>query len=247
MNQRWLRRKRFWLLVLVGVLLAFLASQLPLAEWFVAIKQWFAPLGLIGIPVFIFLYLLATIFGLPNVVLILVAGALFGFVNGLISASIADTFGAIVCFLLGRTIARERVHHWIQKNPQFANLDQAVERKGWKILLLTRLSPLVPSSVLNYGFSCTKVNFWQYCFFSWLGMLPVLALYVYLGSFGVSLLKGGLSPGKLILQAVGLVLAIAAAFYTTRLVRKNLVPNCPVNPSTERSEAEDRVVDSGKP
>lgn len=240
MHRRWLRSKRFWLLVLGGIGLAILASQVPLADWFLALKKWFAPLGFVGIPVFIFLYLIATIFGLPNIVLILVAGALFGFLNGLISASIADTLGAIACFILGRTIARERVSQWIQKNPQFAGLDHAVGEKGWKILLLTRLSPLVPSSVLNYGFSCTKVNFWQYCFFSWLGMLPVLALYVYLGSFGVSLLRGGLTPGKIILQAVGGVLAIAAAFYTTRLVRRYLNPSCPADQGQPTATRESR-------
>ncbi|MDX2242886.1 MAG: TVP38/TMEM64 family protein [Leptolyngbyaceae cyanobacterium bins.302] len=230
-KKRWFRNKRFWLLVLGGILLAVLASQLPIADWFVAIKKWFAPLGLIGIPVFILVYLLATVLGLPNIVLILVSGALFGFVNGLVSASVADTLGAIACFLLGRTIARKRVKTWLSKNPHFAQLDHAVGTKGWKILLLTRLSPLVPSNVLNYGFGCTKVNFWQYCFFSWLGMLPVIALYVYMGSFGASILRSGFTPDKLIVQAIGLVLAIVAAFYTTRLVQKNLAPKCPTDHS----------------
>ncbi|MDX2229632.1 MAG: TVP38/TMEM64 family protein [Leptolyngbyaceae cyanobacterium bins.349] len=237
MIRRGLRSKRFWLLIIGGILLALLGSQLPVAEWFVAVKQWFSPLGIVGIPVFVFAYLLATIFGLPNIVLILVAGALFGFVNGLIAASIGDTLGAIACFLLGRTVARERVQKWIRKNPQFASLDHAVGKQGWKILLLTRLSPLVPSSVLNYGFSCTKVSFWQYCFFTWLGMLPVLAAYVYLGSFGVALIKGGLTPGKLLVQGVGLGLAIAAAFYTTHLVQKNLVPQCPAEPTSRPEDA----------
>jgi len=245
MNQPWLHSKRFWLLVLAGVLGAVLASQLPLEDWFLAVKKWFSPLGIFGVPVFIFIYLLATVLGLPNIVLILAAGALFGFVNGLISASIADTLGAIGCFLLGRTVARERVSRWISQNPQFANLDRAVGQKGWKILLLTRLSPLVPSSVLNYGFSCTKVNFWQFCFFSWIGMLPVLALYVYLGSFGSSLLRGGLTPGKLVVQAVGFAFAIVAAFYTTRLVQKSLKPSCPVDESTPQDRP-DPLVNSKK-
>lgn len=237
MIQRWMHSKRFWLFVLGGILLAVIISQLPLADWFLAIKQWFAPLGLIGIPVFVLAYLLATILGLPNIVLILVAGALFGFVNGVISASIADTLGAIACFLLGRTVARDRVEKWVRKNPRFASLDHAVGKKGWKILLLTRLSPLVPSSVLNYGFSCTKVSFWQYGFFSWLGMLPVIGLYVYLGSFGVALLQGGLTPGKILVQIVGVVLAIVAAYYTTRLVQKNLQPECPPEEAKQCSTA----------
>lgn len=206
--------------------MALLGSQLPLSDWFTRLKGWLETLGPWAMPAFIGMYLLATILGLPNLVFMLVAGTLFGAVNGVISVSIADTLGAIACFLVGRTIARKRIKRWISKHPTFAQLDHAVGKKGWKILLLTRLSPLVPSNVLNYGFSCTKVNFWQYCFFSWLGMLPVILLYVYLGSFGLSLFTGNLTPQKLALQAVGLAVTIVMAIYTTRFAKKALTPTC---------------------
>ena len=230
----WLRHKRFWLLLLGGIAIAAVGSQLPLQDWFVATQQWLRSLGSLAMPAFILLYLVATVFGLPNIVLILVAGTLFGLLRGIVAVSIADTLGAIACFWVGRTIARDRIKRWMQNHPNFAQLDHAVARKGWKILLLTRLSPLIPSNVLNYGFSCTKVNFWQYCFFSWLGMLPMIAVYVYLGSFGVSLLQGGLTPGKVALQVVGVALAIAAGWYMTRLVRRSLNPECPVEEQQAR-------------
>lgn len=237
----WFRHKRFWLLVLVGIVLVGASSTVPLEQWVIAVKNWLTPLGPLAIPVFILLYLVATVLGLPNILLILVAGTLFGLVNGIIAVSIGDTLGAIACFWVGRTIARQRIKKWLSKHPTLAQLDCAVGKKGWKILLLTRLSPLVPSNVLNYGFSCTKVNFWQYCFFSWLGMLPVITLYVYLGSFGVSLLRNGMTPEKIALQLGGLVLAIAAALYTTRLTRQALKPECPVeesqSDSVEREES----------
>jgi uncharacterized membrane protein YdjX (TVP38/TMEM64 family) len=222
----WLRSRRVWLLIFAGILIALISSQLPIQEWLKGLKGWLSSLGPNAMPAFIALYLLATILGLPNILLILIAGTMFGFGKGVIVASIADTLGAIACFLIGRTIARQRIKQWMSRHPTFAQLDQAVGKKGWKILLLTRLSPLVPSNILNYGFSCTKVNFWQYVFFSWLGMLPVIVLYVYLGSFGLSLLQEGLTPRKLALQAAGAVLAIAAALYTTRLARKALTPQC---------------------
>lgn len=233
MNVNFLRSKRFWLLVVFGALLAILGSQLPLADWFFAFKKWFFPLGPVAVPVFVFIYLVATVVGLPNILLILVAGALFGFVKGLIAASIADTLGAIACFLIGRTFARQRIKRWISKNPRFSQLDVALGQKGWKILLLTRLSPMVPSNVLNYGFSCTKVNFWQYVFFSWLGMLPVIALYVYIGSLGINFFTSEFSPGKIALQLLGLVLAISAAFYTTKTVQKALTPSCSAENSAQ--------------
>lgn len=227
MKINWFRSRKFWLFLVGGVILAFLGSKLPLQDWFFGVRNWLASMGPGAVPAFIGLYLFATVFGLPNILLILVAGTLFGLVKGVIAVSIADTLGAIACFIVGRTIARERIKKWISKNPNFARLDRAVGKKGWKILLLSRLSPMVPSNVLNYGFSCTKVNFWQYCFFSWLGMLPVIVLYVYLGSFGVSLFRSEITFQKVALQAGGAVLAIAAAIYTTRLANKALQPECP--------------------
>ncbi len=229
MKTNWLRSRKFWLLVLGGILIFVLGSKLPLQDWFTQIRHQLAILGWWAMPAFIILYLLATIFGLPNILLILVSGSLFGLFKGIVLVSIADTLGAVACFLLGRTLLRQRIKKWISKNPSFVQLDQAVGNQGWKILLLTRLSPLVPSNVLNYGFSCTKVNFWQYCFCSWLGMLPVISLYTYLGSFGVRLLNEGLTPRKIALQSVGALLAIGAAVYTTRLAKKALTPKCPTD------------------
>lgn len=222
MKMGWLKSKTFWLLVLSGVLIAVLSKLLPLDAWAGGLRGWLSTLGPNAMPAFIAVYLLASIFGLPNILLIVLAGTLFGFFNGIISASIADTLGAVACFLLGRTIARKWVESHIKQHSSFAQIDQAIQNKGWKILLLTRLSPLVPSNVLNYGFSCTNVNFWQYSFFSWLGMLPVIVVYIYLGSFGMSLLKPELSPGKMVLQAIGLLLTISAALYITRTLKRSL-------------------------
>lgn len=217
MTLSWLRSRRFWLLILVGVVISLIGSQLPLAEWFVVVNQKLAALGFWAIPAFILVYFVVTILGLPNILLILVAGSLFGLLTGTIVASAADVLGAVGCFLIGRTFARDRISRWVQKRPQFARLDQAVERKGWKVLLLTRLSPLVPSSILNYGFSCTSVSFRQYVFFSWVGMLPVIGLYTYMGSFGTYLLSSEITAQKVAIQGAGLVVALAAALYITRL------------------------------
>jgi uncharacterized membrane protein YdjX (TVP38/TMEM64 family) len=220
MKFNWLRSRRFWLLIVTGVLLALIASQLPLTAWFLTLNKTLQSLGIWKLPTFALVYLIATVLGLPNILLILLAGSLFGFFQGVVVASVADITGAVACFLIGRTFARDRIKSWIQKNKKFSQIDQAVERSGWKILLLTRLSPLVPSSLLNYGFSCTKVKFWQYTFCSWVGMVPVIMLYAYMGSFGTYLLGDEITLEKVVIQGAGLLLAIGAALYTTRLVRK---------------------------
>ena len=70
----------------------------------------------------------------------------------------------------------------IASYPRFQAIDRAVGEQGFKIVLLTRLSPIFPFNLLNYAFGLTKVRLWQYVLASWIGMLPGTIMYVYLGS-----------------------------------------------------------------
>jgi uncharacterized membrane protein YdjX (TVP38/TMEM64 family) len=191
-------------------------------EWVFQANHWLSSLGYLAYPAFIGIYLLATLLGLPAIFLFLAAGSLFGFVPGVILVSFADTLSVALCYLLGRTVARKTVHKWIAERPHWGKFDQEVAKKGWKIVFLTRLSPIVPSNVLNYGFSLTKINFWQYVFVSWLAMLPVISLYVYLASVGTNLLSGNNEPKQVVASVIGLVTALMAIAYTTKLMHGTL-------------------------
>jgi uncharacterized membrane protein YdjX (TVP38/TMEM64 family) len=192
-------------------------------EWLIQCNNWIASLGYLGYPAFVGIYLVATLIGLPAIFLFLGAGSLFGFVPGLIVVSFADTVSVATCYLLGRTVGRKAVTRWIAQRPHWSKFDRAVAKKGWKIVFLTRLSPIVPSNVLNYGFSLTQINFWQYLFVSWLGMLPVIALYVYLASVGINLVAAGNdNPKQLAASILGLVTAVMAIAYTTKLMHSTL-------------------------
>ncbi|MGF1587834.1 MAG: TVP38/TMEM64 family protein [Pleurocapsa sp.] len=191
-------------------------------EWLFQAHHWLSSLGYLAYPAFISIYLLATLVGLPAIFLFLAAGSLFGFIPGLLLVSVADTLSVAVCYLLGRTVARKKVSEWISQRPHWGEFDRAVARKGWKIVFLTRLSPIVPSNILNYGFSLTRINFWQYLFVSWLAMLPVIALYVYLASVGTNLLSGSDDPKQITASVIGLITALMAIAYTTKLMHGTL-------------------------
>ncbi|MEO1671241.1 MAG: VTT domain-containing protein [Cyanobacteria bacterium J06631_2] len=180
-------------------------------------------LGYFAYPAFTIINLSATLVGLPAIFLFLAAGSMFGFVPGLILVSLADTLSVAVCYQLGRTVARKKVSEWISQRPHWGEFDRAVARKGWKIVFLTRLSPIVPSNVLNYGFSLTQINFWQYLFVSWLAMLPVISLYVYLASVGTNLLSGNNDPRQITASVIGLVTSLMAIAYTTKLMYGTLI------------------------
>ena len=49
-------------------------------------------------------------------------------------------------------------------------LDTAIEREGWKLLLLLRLSPMVPYNLLNIAMATTKMHFVTFTLVSAFGM-----------------------------------------------------------------------------
>jgi len=76
-------------------------------------------------------------------------------------------------------------------------LEPAVERESWKIILLSQLHPLFPTSLLNYLYGLTRIRFGVYMFWASIGRVPGLFLYVYtgtLGQFAVRIMRGKSYP-----------------------------------------------------
>ncbi len=189
--------------------------------------DWIAGLGPLGPVIFIAIYIVVTVLFLPGSVLTLGAGVVFGVVRGSIIVSIAATLGATCAFLVGRYLARDWVGKKIEGNEKFRVIDQAVAKEGWKIVGLTRLSPIFPFNLLNYAFSVTKVSLRDYFFASWIGMMPGTLMYVYIGSLAGDLATLGAegrtrTSGEWALYVVGLLATVAVTVYVTRVARAAL-------------------------
>jgi uncharacterized membrane protein YdjX (TVP38/TMEM64 family) len=186
-----------------------------------------ANLGPAGPAVFILIYILATVLFIPGSLLTLGAGVLFGVAWGSVWVSVASTLGATCAFLVGRYFIRDWVGKQIEKYEKFKAIDQAVAVEGWKIVVLTRLSPIFPFNLLNYAFGITQVSLRDYFFASWMGMMPGTIMYVYIGSLAGNLAALGSqgrtrTPVEWGLYGVGLVAAIAVTIYVTRIAKKAL-------------------------
>ena len=142
------------------------------------IQDWMQSLGIWGPVAFFFMYLGLVIITFPGIILGPVAGLLFGSVIGVILISISSTVGASVAFLIARYFARDAVARWLSKNETMRRLDDLTEKQGVFIVAITRLVPLFPFTLLNYGFGLTKVSFRTYLFWSWLCMLPWTIVFV---------------------------------------------------------------------
>lgn len=192
-----------------------------------ALLAFIGGLGAWGPALFILAYVAACVLLVPGTLLTLGAGALFGVVRGTIYVSLASTAGATAAFLIGRYLARDWVARRVERHPKFAAVSAAVRREGWKIVALTRLSPVFPFNLLNYAFGITQVRLRDYVLASWLAMLPGTATYVYLGSLAGSLAGLGAgsrarSPAQWALSAVGLAATAAVSLYVARLARAAL-------------------------
>jgi uncharacterized membrane protein YdjX (TVP38/TMEM64 family) len=154
---------------------------LPIKQHLADFLAWVRDLGWWGPVVFAIVYAVAALV-VPGSLLTLAAGFAFGVVLGTVVVSAGSVTTASIAFWLGRTLARGWVEAKFAGSPKFRAIDQAVAENGFKIVLLTRLSPVFPFTPLNYAFGLTKVRFRDYLVASWLGMLPGTVLYVYLGS-----------------------------------------------------------------
>ncbi|MEG5170748.1 TVP38/TMEM64 family protein [Microcoleus sp. B3-D7] len=186
-----------------------------------------ASLGPWGPAAFILIYIVATVLFIPGSLLTLGSGVLFGVVGGSVCVSIGSILGATCAFLVGRYLTRDWVSKQIEGNQKFKAIDSAVASEGWKIVLLTRLSPIFPFNLLNYAFGVTQVSLKDYFLASWIGMIPGTVMYVYIGSLAGSLAALGSSGrsrtnAEWTLYGIGLVATIALTVYATRLAKKAL-------------------------
>jgi uncharacterized membrane protein YdjX (TVP38/TMEM64 family) len=207
------------LLVVVGVLFATFDVRALLR----AALNWIGQLGAFGQLLFVAIYVVAAVLLIPGSALGLGAGAMFGVVRGSLLVSLGSTLGAACAFLFGRYLARDWIVKKIEGKTSFTAIDQAVAREGWRIVLLTRLSPVFPFTLLNYAFGLTRVSLRDYVLASWLGMLPGTVMFVYLGS----LARAGVAdrqrtPVEWTLYAVGLLATIAVTISATRIARRAL-------------------------
>lgn len=219
------------LLVAIAALL-FAAKLFNLQQVFKDMLAWISGLGPLAGIIFVGIYIAATILFLPGSILTLGAGVVFGVIKGSIAVSIASTLGATAAFLVGRYLARGWVSNKISGNEKFSAIDEAVAREGWKIVLLTRLSPVFPFNMLNYAFGLTKVSLKHFFWASWIGMLPGTVMYVYIGSLAGDLATLGTGQrertfGEWFLYGIGLLATIAVTVFVTRLARKALKRRVP--------------------
>jgi uncharacterized membrane protein YdjX (TVP38/TMEM64 family) len=196
---------RSFLLIAVVICAVVLLRFLGIAERLDDLKEWIRGVGSLAPLAFVLIYIIAVVAALPALPFTITGAALFGSLIGVILVSIASTVGAALAFLVSRYAARERMVRRFSGNETFRKLDRMTNEHGAVMVAITRLVPIFPFNLLNYGFGLTGIPFGIYLFWSWLCMLPGTVLYV----VGVDAVLSALSLGKIPWPLIAVVAAAA--------------------------------------
>lgn len=183
-----------------------------------------SPLGALA---FVPLYALWVTLLLPGVWASMLAGALYGTLWGSVLVFVGACLGAEAAFLLGRHWLRNWSRRRLARVPRLAAVERAVSREGLKLVLLTRLSPAFPFSLLNLAYGLSDVSLRDYTV-GLIGILPGTILFCGLGAlagdvarFG-TVLSGQADPATWGLRVIGIAATIAVVWIVGRRAQKAL-------------------------
>ncbi len=187
--------------------------------------HWIEGIGPAAPVVFLLVYTVAAVFFMPSFLLTFAGGVLFNFWIASVLSILGSGLGAVSAFLIGRYLARATVEKWASRIKEFGRIAALAEKKGWKIVLLARLSPVFPFLIGNYAFGTTRMPASHYFFASLAGTIPSALVYTYSGRLAGSLAAVGSrarTPQEWGLLGMGLAASVAISFYLRRLAQAEL-------------------------
>lgn len=208
-----LRKLLIPVLLLAVVLIALF---LPIEQLIAGIQTWVAAnpsTALLAVTAGI---ILGTLLLLPLSLMLMLAGFLFGLSKGFAAVWLAGLVASTAAFGISRWIARPLIANRVQRKPAFIAMDRAIRRKGFLVVMLTRLVMFFPYPWLNYSLGLTAVSLKDYVFASCIGSVPVFFLFVYLGTTVSNITA--IINGDIHLEGMDLLIAITALLVVTGLV-----------------------------
>ncbi len=201
--KNWLK---LFIFIFVVALLIYLARVYKLEESLANVKTWVEAQGVIAPLIYVGLYTIATVLAVPATALTLMAAPIFGVFFGVVYVFVGANIGASLCFLISKYFARSMIKGILDKNEKFKKLEDLTEKNGYIIVAITRLVPIFPFNLLNYGFGLTNIPFKVYFLWTALCILPGTILYV----AGVGALTYAIEHGEVPWTLVAIALSILA-------------------------------------
>lgn len=181
-------------LALAGVLgilaLPLLIQYIPLLFDQMHLVEFVRSHGLWGAIIFILLHIVATVIGIPGVILTIVGGVLFGLIWGSFLSLIGATLGAIGAFWMARYLLWDWAQQKVRDRKLLCSFNQAVLHKPLSFVLIVRFAPISPFNLVNFGFGMTTIHWLPYSLGTLVGIIPGVIAYTWIGVAGNDAMHG---------------------------------------------------------
>lgn len=220
--------KRPLSLLVLGLALLLFGRVAPVGSWLVSAASHLQHAGLVGALLFVVGYVLGALLFVPASMFTFVAGFTFGAFSGALVGIPGIVLSSMAVFLLARSLLRSNVERWLAHDPRFVTIDLLLTKLGSRVVVLLRLSPLSPFSVLNYAFGLTAIPTSKYFVATCIGTLPGAFFFAQLGAAAPSL--AAIAEGRLpdagraqtYLLLAGLVLTAIVGLWLARIAKSAL-------------------------
>lgn len=212
-------------LVLAGIFIVVLIAalvMLPLDDWLDQATTWNRAHPVAGAALYLAIAIVGCVMFLPGSVMAMTAGYVYGLTAGSVLALIGITLGAFAAFLNGRLLVRAWVFSMLESHPRLQALDKAVYQRSFLIVLLTRLSLIIPFNLLNYFYGVTGVKKLPYGVATFVGMIPATVLWTYIGTLARDFqqirsgqLNEDLPSEAIVVVGLGMIVAVVIIVHRT--------------------------------
>jgi uncharacterized membrane protein YdjX (TVP38/TMEM64 family) len=190
------------------------------------IDTWITNLGPWGGLAFIGLFVMATSVLMPDSVLSIMAGALFGLAWGAAAIVAGSLLAAALQYALSQQVLRARIQRVVDKNPSLAAIQRTICHDALRLQALLRLTPLNPATV-SYILGAAGVRFSSFML-ACLALVPTLFIEVYFGYAGkhVARMAGRNTSAVYLHDAIvigGLVVTVIVMVVVSRMARKSFM------------------------
>ncbi len=177
-----------------------------------AVRRAVAASGAWGPVVYVALHVLVTLVPVPKNLLAGIAGALFGLTAGIALSWSAAMLSSLVTFQLARHLGREAVDELTGHRLEVVR--RALREQGVLSVVIARLTPFVPFTVINYGAGVSPVSRHDFVVGTAVGIVPGTVAYVAVGASA-----GQDAPTLALAVGAAALLLVATALLTRRLRR----------------------------
>ncbi|GAC1380068.1 MAG: hypothetical protein NVS3B25_18860 [Hymenobacter sp.] len=153
----------------------------------------------------------------PTTFVAIVTGYYLGW-GGLPGMVVAYALAAAIGYELAKRLDHGKLRHFLHLFPKAEAVLSELQQQSWQLILLTRLSPVLPFALMTFVLAIVGVPRRRFLLASVLGMLPRSLFFYWLGTEASDVLALLRDPDQGTLSKLVLVALVAASLFGLYLV-----------------------------